>query len=115
MERQEVGTLGGLGCFSFQNGKALTCGEGGAILGHDEKLMDRCFSFHSLGRPHGSVAPRNHEGHPILASKCRMAEYQASILITQMDLVSTPQELVRVSRLVLSSTESSTSFSFQAF
>ena len=81
----KVGTLGDLGCFSFQNGKSLTCGEGGAILGHDEKLMDRCYSFHNLGRPKGSVVPRHQESYPILGSKCRMAEYQASILITQME------------------------------
>ena len=31
----KVGTLGDLGCFSFQTGKSLTCGEGGAILGRD--------------------------------------------------------------------------------
>ena len=84
-KNRKVGTLGDLGCFSFQNGKALTCGEGGAILGHDEKLMDRCFSFHNLGRPHGGAAPRNQEGHLMVASKCRMAEYQASILMTQME------------------------------
>jgi len=84
-KNKKEGTLGDLGCFSFQTGKSLTCGEGGAILGHDEKLMDRCHSFHNLGRPHGSVAPRNQEGHPIVATKCRMAEYQASILMTQME------------------------------
>ncbi len=84
-KNKKVGTLGDLGCFSFQTGKSLTCGEGGAILGHDEKLMDRCYSFHNLGRPHGSVAPRNQEGHPIVGTKCRMAEYQASILMTQME------------------------------
>ena len=83
-KNRKVGTLGDLGCFSFQNGKSLTCGEGGAILGHDERLMDRCYSFHNLGRPHGSLERRNQEGHTILASKCRMAEYQASILLTQM-------------------------------
>jgi perosamine synthetase len=84
-KNRKAGTLGDLGCFSFQNGKSLTCGEGGAIVGHDEKLMDRCYSLHNLGRPHGSVVRRNQEGHPILASKCRMAEYQASILMTQME------------------------------
>jgi dTDP-4-amino-4,6-dideoxygalactose transaminase len=82
---QKVGTLGDLGCFSFQTGKSLTCGEGGAILGRDEKLMDRCYSFHNLGRSKGSVRPRHGESYPILATKCRMAEYQASILITQME------------------------------
>jgi perosamine synthetase len=82
---RKVGTLGDLGCFSFQSAKVLTCGEGGAILGDDEKLMDRCFSFHNLGRPRGQYMSKEEGGHPILASKCRMAEYQASILITQME------------------------------
>lgn len=84
-KKKKVGTLGDLGCFSFQTGKALTCGEGGAILGNDERLMDLCYSFHNLGRPRGKHMPRNKGGHPIVASKCRMAEYQASILITQME------------------------------
>ncbi|MCX6623597.1 MAG: DegT/DnrJ/EryC1/StrS family aminotransferase [Acidobacteria bacterium] len=82
---QKVGTLGDLGCFSFQNGKALTCGEGGAVVGNDAALMDRCFSFHNMGRPKGSIASRDHEAHVILATKCRMAEYQASLLMTQME------------------------------
>jgi dTDP-4-amino-4,6-dideoxygalactose transaminase len=81
---RKVGTLGDLGCFSFQNGKSLTCGEGGAVLGNDASLMDRCFSFHNMGRPHGGIVSAHGEGHPILGTKCRMAEYQASILLTQM-------------------------------
>ena len=35
------GTLGDLGCFSFQNSKHIPSGEGGAIAGSDEELMDR--------------------------------------------------------------------------
>ncbi len=85
-KNRKVGTLGDLGCFSFQTGKALTCGEGGAILGESDALMDRCYSFHNLGRPHGSVVSKNKSGHPIVGSKCRMAEYQASILMTQMEV-----------------------------
>jgi len=84
-KNRKVGTFGDLGCFSFQNGKSLTCGEGGAILGSDSKLMDRCFSFHNLGRPHGSIASAQKQAHPIVGAKCRMAEYQASILLTQME------------------------------
>jgi dTDP-4-amino-4,6-dideoxygalactose transaminase len=83
---RKAGTFGDLGCFSFQTGKALTCGEGGAILGRDTDLMDLCYSFHNLGRPHGRM-PRDRGNHPIVAGKCRMAEYQASILITQMQSV----------------------------
>ena len=81
----KVGTLGDLGCFSFQTGKSLTCGEGGAILGRDKHLMDRCFSFHNFGRPCDTVVSRNGQGYPLVGTKCRMAEYQASILLGQME------------------------------
>ena len=83
---RKAGTFGDLGCFSFQTAKALTCGEGGAILGRDADLIDLCYSFHNLGRPHGRM-PRDRGNHPIVAGKCRMAEYQASILLTQMQTV----------------------------
>ncbi len=84
---RKAGTLGDLGCLSLQNGKNLTCGEGGVVLGDDEQLMDVCYSYHNFGRPHGKYMSREHGGHPILGTKCRMAEYQASILITQMESV----------------------------
>ncbi|MBN2294163.1 MAG: DegT/DnrJ/EryC1/StrS family aminotransferase [Pirellulales bacterium] len=81
---KNTGTLGDLGCFSFQNSKDITCGEGGAILGDDDELMDRCFSIHNFGRAHGSVKGW---GLPVLGYKARMAEYQASILIPALDRV----------------------------
>ena len=82
---KKAGTLGDLGCFSLQNGKQLTCGEGGAILGDDERIMDLCYSVHNVGRARGNYMPRDKGGWPILGNKCMMAEYQASIVITQMD------------------------------
>jgi len=78
---KKCGTLGDLGCFSFQNSKNLPCGEGGAIVGDDDEIMDRCYSYHNFGRPYGRVTGR---GHAILGTKCRMAEYQAAILLAQM-------------------------------
>lgn len=66
-------TLGDLGCFSFQNSKHLTCGEGGAVVGDDEAVMKRAFAYHNFG-----------SGGPNLGSKCRMTEFQAAILLAQM-------------------------------
>jgi dTDP-4-amino-4,6-dideoxygalactose transaminase len=43
--------------------------------------MDRCYSYHNFGRPYGSITGR---GNAILGTKCRMAEYQAAILLAQM-------------------------------
>jgi len=78
---KKVGTFGNLGCYSFQNSKNLPCGEGGAVVGDDDELMDRCYSYHNFGRPYGSIKG---SGYLILGNKCRMAEYQAAILLGQM-------------------------------
>lgn len=80
---KKCGTLGDLGCFSFQNSKNLTCGEGGAIVGDDEEVMDRCHSFHNFGRPYGE-SMLSLSGYARLGTKCRMTEYQAAILLAQM-------------------------------
>ncbi|MBN2312974.1 MAG: DegT/DnrJ/EryC1/StrS family aminotransferase [Sedimentisphaerales bacterium] len=82
---KKCGTLGDLGCFSFQNSKNLPCGEGGAIVGNDDKLMDQCKAYHDFGRGHGSVGQVEGTGFRILGNKCRMAEYQAAILLAQME------------------------------
>jgi perosamine synthetase len=79
---KKVGTLGDLGCFSFQNSKHLPAGEGGAVVGDNEEIMDRCCSFHNCGRPFGSV--KRTSGYPIRGSNRRMQEFQAVILMSQM-------------------------------
>lgn len=81
---KKCGTLGDLGCFSFQNSKNLPCGEGGAIVGDDDKLMDKCYSYHDYGRGYGKVGQVEGTGFVNLGNKCRMAEYQAAILLAQM-------------------------------
>ncbi len=80
---KKCGSIGDLGCFSFQNSKNFTCGEGGAVIGDDEHLMDVCYSFHNFGRPHGTVS--GGRGCVRLGTKARMAEYQAAILLEQME------------------------------
>ena len=70
---KKCGTLGDLGCFSFQNSKHLTCGEGGAVTGDDEAVMKRAYAYHNFG-----------SGGPYLGSKARMTEFQAAILLAQM-------------------------------
>ena len=81
-QNKKCGTLGDLGCFSFQNSKNLPAGEGGAIIGNDDEIMDRCYSFHSCGRPYGSV--KRTSNYPLLGGNRRMTEFQAVILMSQM-------------------------------
>ena len=79
---KKCGTLADLGCFSFQNSKHLPAGEGGAVVGDDEEIMDRCHSFHNCGRPYGSA--KRTSGYPMRGSNRRMQEFQAVILMSQM-------------------------------
>jgi len=79
---KKCGTLGDLGCFSFQNSKNLPAGEGGAIVGDDDEIMDKCYSFHNCGRPYGSVKATS--SYPLRGSNRRMQEFQAVILMSQM-------------------------------
>lgn len=72
-----MGTIGDLGCISFQASKAIACGEGGAIIGNDEQLMDQCFTVHNHGTSrkgkHTTIGPKN-----------RMNEFEGAILIGQL-------------------------------
>jgi len=77
------GTLGDLGCFSFQNSKHIPSGEGGAIAGNNDEVMDRCFAYHNCGRPHGATMAGLRNYH-IRGSNKRLTEIQAEILLSQM-------------------------------
>ncbi|MBT3384166.1 MAG: DegT/DnrJ/EryC1/StrS family aminotransferase [Prolixibacteraceae bacterium] len=47
---KKLGTIGDLGCFSFQQFKSLAAGEGGAVIGDDENLMTRIGGYVNNGR-----------------------------------------------------------------
>jgi dTDP-4-amino-4,6-dideoxygalactose transaminase len=75
---RKMGTMGDLGCFSFQSSKTMACGEGGAITGNDEKLMDQCYTVMN----HGT----NRQGRTsAIGPKYRMNEFEASVLLAQAE------------------------------
>jgi dTDP-4-amino-4,6-dideoxygalactose transaminase len=74
---KKLGTIAPLGCFSFQTSKTIACGEGGAILGDDEALMDKCYTVHN----HGTSRRGRTE---VIGPKYRMNEFEAAILLGQM-------------------------------
>lgn len=79
---RKCGTLGDLGCFSFQESKHIPAGEGGAITGMQVDLLDRCRSFHNCGRSYGAFKG---SGCFTRGSNFRMKHYQAAILVQQVD------------------------------
>ncbi len=79
---RKCGTLGDLGCFSFQNSKHIPSGEGGAITSDHEDLVDRCQAFHNCGRATGTFQG---SGCFTRGSNFRMQHFQAAMLLQQLD------------------------------
>ena len=84
IDRKKVGNFGLAGCYSFQNSKNLAIGEGGAIISDNDEFIDKCFSFHNFGFPHGNMIGAVGGGSLMLGTKLRLTEYQAAIALTQM-------------------------------
>jgi dTDP-4-amino-4,6-dideoxygalactose transaminase len=75
---KKLGTIGNLGCFSFQEGKSLCSGEGGAVLGDDDDLMARVDAYTNNGRdPRGL-------GRSFPGSNYRITPFVAAILSGQI-------------------------------
>ncbi len=75
---KKLGSIGDLGCFSFQDSKHLPGGEGGAVIGNDEYIMDRAAGFTNNGRG----PRRRNEIFP--GSNYRMPSFVPAILLVQI-------------------------------
>lgn len=87
INNKKVGTFGQSGCFSFQNSKHLPLGEGGAVVSDDDAFIDRCYSYHNVGFPYGTVIGGVGAGSVMLATKLRLTEYQAAIGLAQLEVL----------------------------
>ncbi len=79
---RKCGTIGDLGCFSFQESKHIPSGEGGAVTGMSDELIDKCDSYHNCGR---SVGTNKGNGSFTRGNNYRMTQAQAVILMQQFD------------------------------
>jgi perosamine synthetase len=75
---KKLGTIAPLGCYSFQTSKTIACGEGGAIVGDDEELMDKCYTVHNHGTNRKGLTE-------VIGPKYRMNEFEAAVLLAQLE------------------------------
>lgn len=76
-----VGTIGTIGCFSLQQGKHITCGEGGIVVTDDDALARRMYLFINKAWGYGDANP----DHYFLAPNYRMSELQGAVALAQLD------------------------------
>lgn len=76
-----AGSLGDVGSFSMQTTKLMTAGEGGVVTTNDEEIFEICQSYANCGR----ASETDRYGHRILGFNYRMTEFQAAILLAQLE------------------------------
>jgi len=75
-----VGTIGTIGCFSLQQGKHMTTGEGGLVVTDDAALARRMFLFINKAWGYGDA----NADHYFLALNCRLSELQGAVAVAQL-------------------------------
>lgn len=80
-EDEYVGAQSGIGCFSLQQGKHITTGEGGIVTTNDDELARRSFLFINKAWGYGDQNP----DHYFLALNYRMSELQGAVADAQLD------------------------------
>lgn len=76
-----AGTIGDIGCYSLQQGKHITTGEGGMVVTNDDALARRMFLFINKAWGYGDTNP----DHYFLALNYRISELQAAVAVAQME------------------------------
>lgn len=78
-----LGSIGDLGCFSFDYVKTITCGEGGAVITNNETYYENAHKYSDHGHDHiGS--DRGAEQHPFLGYNFRISEMNAAVGLAQL-------------------------------
>jgi dTDP-4-amino-4,6-dideoxygalactose transaminase len=78
--RRLVGTFGTISCFSLQQGKHMTTGEGGLVASNDPELARRMFLFINKAWGYGDSNP----DHYFLALNYRLSELQGAVAVAQL-------------------------------
>ena len=84
LDGRRVGTLGAIGCFSLQQGKHITTGEGGVVVSNDPHLARRLRLFIDKAWGYGDPQP----DHYFAALNARMTELQGAVAVAQMGKLS---------------------------
>ena len=78
-----AGSMGDLGCFSFQESKLMAAGEGGIAITSDLRYFEHLQTQANCGR---ASMTDEYKQRPV-GSNYRMTEFQAAVLIGQLDML----------------------------
>ncbi len=77
---RKIGTIGDIGCFSLQQGKHITTGEGGLVVTNNDAHARKMFLFINKAWGYGDEKP----DHYFSALNYRMCELQGAVALAQL-------------------------------
>lgn len=83
-----VGSMGDIGCFSFQESKVLSSGEGGFNTCKTKEQFERLYSLRNCGRGY-----RGDFAHTLQSGNYRLTEWQAALLLGGLGRMDTQVKL----------------------
>lgn len=84
---KRIGSLGEVGCYSFQHNKIVTSGEGGMMVTDNAEVFERAARFHDLGLLRPSLADQldgEPQMEPFAGSQMRMSELTGAVALAQL-------------------------------
>ncbi|MFG6687503.1 DegT/DnrJ/EryC1/StrS family aminotransferase [Mariniflexile sp. HNIBRBA6329] len=82
-KNKPLGSIGDLGCFSFDFVKTITCGEGGAVITNNKDYYINSDHYSDHGHDHVGN-DRGAESHPFLGYNFRISELHAAVGLAQI-------------------------------
>ncbi len=79
-----LGSIGDLGCFSFDFVKTITCGEGGGIITNNDQYAIHADHYQDHGHDHIGN-DRGAESHPFMGYNFRISELHAAVGLAQLE------------------------------
>ena len=84
---RKVGSLGDLACFSFQQNKIMSTGDGGLLLARDPVVFERAVRYHDLGFVRPSLVAQfggQEAVTPFAGAQWRMNEFTGAVALAQL-------------------------------
>lgn len=113
---KKLGSFGVFGCFSFNRGKTITCGEGGLVICDDETLAEKSLCLSDQAVPFNPInKDKFTKITPFVGMSMRVSEISGAMLRVQLKKIDKILEEHKVRKNLLVETLKSNSFYGSAF
>ena len=85
LEEKFLGTIGDIGCYSFDNAKTITTGEGGMIACSNDELHSKAMAWHDHGHENNPSLPRWEDSRSSSGFNYRLSELQGAVGLAQLN------------------------------